>query len=50
MSNTQTTNEPKTEQDPSVETKTEPTTNDDDFQITVKKLDIVVRPRGVLAE
>jgi hypothetical protein len=24
--------------------------DDDDFKITVKKLDIVVRPRGVLAD
>jgi hypothetical protein len=52
MANTQTTTDPSkpSEQDPSAEAPVETSTDDDEFKITVKKLDVVVRPRGVLAE
>ncbi len=47
-------NEPtnRSEQDPGSEAPREGTssTDDDEFKIVVKKLDVVVRPRGVLAE
>jgi len=47
--NPQTETEKKMEIDPNAEPK-EVTTDDDEFKITVKKLDFAVRPRGVLAE
>jgi hypothetical protein len=36
--------------EPGRQTTTEPNPDEDEFKITVKKLDTVVRPRGVLAE
>ena len=36
--------------DPGTQSTTEPNPDEDEFKITVKKLDIAVRPRGVLAE
>jgi hypothetical protein len=54
MAITRTSNERNHDVEPETElgtqTTTEPTPDDDDFKITVKKLDHVVRPRGVLAE
>jgi hypothetical protein len=38
------------EPDPGTQTETETDPNEEEFKITVKKLDTVVRPRGVLAE
>jgi hypothetical protein len=40
----------KLETDPSAEGPKELAPDDDEFKITVKKLDFAVRPRGVLAE
>jgi len=40
----------KLETDPSNEGPKELSPDDDEFKITVKKLDFAVRPRGVLAE
>ena len=52
MGNTQSSNEQgnRIEQDPTAEIPSEARPDDEEFKITVKKLDIVVRPRGVLAE
>lgn len=53
MANMQTTNEPGTkieEEPPTQERRPEATEGEEEFQITVKKLDFVVKPRGVLAE
>jgi hypothetical protein len=36
--------------DPGTQTTTEPNPDEDEFKITVKKLEVAVRPRGVLAE
>jgi hypothetical protein len=51
MANQHTNNDPNNqiEEDPSKEVPT-PAAEDDEFKITVKKLDFVVKPRGVLAE
>ena len=55
MANTQN-NEPtnSAQQDPGAESPRENQvtsgTDDDEFKIVVKKLDVVVKPRGVLAE
>ncbi len=53
MANTQS-SEPtnQSEQNPASESPRETTTDggDDEFKITVKKLDVIVKPRGVLAE
>lgn len=43
------TNHEEAETDASTQTPQEKPT-DDDFKITIKKLDTVVRPRGVLAD
>ncbi len=52
MSNTQTSNEPTHQltEDPSKEAPAQTSGDDEEFKITVKKLDFVVKPRGVLAE
>ena len=54
MANTQNTETTTSaQQDPGTESPREntvTTTDDDEFKIVVKKLDVVVRPRGVLAE
>jgi hypothetical protein len=52
MANTQTSNEQgnRIEQDPTAEIPSETRPDDEEFKITVKKLDVTVRPRGVLAE
>jgi hypothetical protein len=52
MANTQQSPEPTQHTNPNqAETPTgEVTPEEDEFKITVKKLDVVVRPRGVLAE
>lgn len=53
MANTQSrsehANREEGEADPSEQLPTEKS-DDDDFKITVKKLDVAVRPRGVLAD
>jgi hypothetical protein len=36
--------------DPRTQTAMEPDPDEDEFKITVRKLDTIVRPRGVLAE
>ena len=38
------------DEDPSKEHRPQATEGEEEFQITVKKLDFVVKPRGVLAE
>lgn len=38
------------DQEPATQPSQESTPDDEEFEITVKKLDRVVRPRGVLAE
>lgn len=54
MSNTQSSNESTNPVDPAPDPATqnpqESKPDDDEFKITVRKLDTVVRPRGVLAE
>ncbi len=53
MSNVQSSNESKTSVKPDMDPATsaqEPDQDEDEFKITVKKLDTVIRPRGVLAE
>lgn len=54
MANTQSIQERSKHADPETETPTQGTEeskpDDDEFQITVKKLDTVVKPRGVLAD
>lgn len=54
MENMQSSNEPTTpmdpDPDPATENPQESKPDDDEFKITVRKLDRVVRPRGVLAE
>ena len=54
MSNMQSSNEPITpiepDPDPATQSRQESNPDDDEFKITVRKLDRVVRPRGVLAE
>ena len=42
--------ETETEPDLCTQPTTEPNPDEDEFKITIKKLDTVVRPRGVLAE
>ena len=44
------THEVEPDADPGTQTTTESNPDEDDFKITVKKLDTVVRPRGVLAD
>lgn len=48
--NNELTREVEPEPDPGTQTTTEPSPDEDEFKITIKKLDIAVRPRGVLAE
>jgi hypothetical protein len=44
-------NNTSVEKDPSAETPaTEQTQDGDEFQLTIRKLDMPVRPRGVLAD
>jgi hypothetical protein len=54
MASTPTSNDPKRNVDPQPDpgkpTTTEPKPDEGEFKITVKKLDTVVRPRGVLAD
>jgi hypothetical protein len=52
MANIQNSNEPanQIDEDPSNERRPQATEGEEEFQITVKKLDFVVKPRGVLAE
>ncbi len=53
MANTQSSPEPTNHTQPNQVSETptgEITPDEDEFKITVKKLDVVVRPRGVLAE
>ena len=38
------------EKEPPVDTSREAPTADDEFKVTVKKLELPVKPRGVLAE
>jgi hypothetical protein len=46
----ETTNEPKNLAKEEENTSTPTTDNNDEFQLTIKKLEMPVRPRGVLAE
>jgi hypothetical protein len=52
MANTTTSNEPtnQIDEDPSKEAPAQAAEGEEEFKITVKKLDFVVKPRGVLAE
>jgi hypothetical protein len=54
MASTQTSNdsthEVKPDCDPVTQTSTEADLDEDEFKISVKKLESVVRPRGVLAD
>ncbi len=54
MANVQSSNERSNHDEPEAEPSTqipeESKPHDDEFKITVKKLDTVIRPRGVLAE
>ena len=52
MANIQSSNEStnQVDEDPTKEHRPQATEGEEEFQITVKKLDFVVKPRGVLAE
>ena len=54
MAITRTTNERTHEvipdPDPGTQTSNEANPDEDEFKITIKKLDVTVRPRGVLAD
>ncbi len=50
QSSSESTNPTKPDLDPTTQNPQESEPDDDEFKITVKKLDRVVRPRGVLAE